>query len=146
MPPEPTPVEIYWRLLHTKYQHIQRHHKGKAFLFVAGYVLSPFSWWNDLFINLPLSWVGAWIIGKIVHLFIPISHTVFLVFFLLCYWLTNISGLLLMKYAITNQENNKNAKKILLPLVVGLVYSLLAVILDHQNIINLIHFYPGWVG
>src|SRR5438105_1453125 len=25
-----------------------------------GFMLSPLSWWNDLFVNIPIAWVFAW--------------------------------------------------------------------------------------
>jgi hypothetical protein len=32
-------------------------------LALVGYMLSPLSWWNDLFVNVPLALGFAWLIG-----------------------------------------------------------------------------------
>jgi membrane protein implicated in regulation of membrane protease activity len=29
----------------------------------AGFMLSPLSWWNDLFVNVPLALVFAWLVS-----------------------------------------------------------------------------------
>ncbi len=59
---------------------------------VIGYVLSPLSWWNDLFVNLPLAYLFA----------LPFSflnEKLYLPAFVLGYWLTNLGGLLLLHHA-----------------------------------------------
>ena len=55
----------------------------------VGYMLSPLSWWNDLFVNVPLALAFAWVLS----LFIPRA---FEASFVLGYWLTNILGFVLM--------------------------------------------------
>jgi hypothetical protein len=54
-------------------------------LVVVGYLLSPLSWWNDIFLNLPL----AYLFGSVFGWF---SRTLFLPMFVLGYWLTNVAG------------------------------------------------------
>jgi len=56
---------------------------------VFGYVLSPLSWWNDLYVNLPI----AYAIANVAH---RLNPRLFLPAFLLTYWLTNAAGLLLL--------------------------------------------------
>jgi hypothetical protein len=54
-----------------------------------GYLLSPLSWWNDPFINIPL----AYVIGLACGL---ISPRLFAPAMIAGYWLTNIVGLTLL--------------------------------------------------
>ena len=55
----------------------------------VGWLLSPFTWWNDAFVNLPL----AYILTSLIQRWVPWS---FLSAFLVCYWITNIAGIALM--------------------------------------------------
>lgn len=54
-----------------------------------GFLLSPLSWWNDAFINVPLAYIGAWLISLV-------YKPCFAAAFVFCYWITNILGLFLM--------------------------------------------------
>jgi hypothetical protein len=56
---------------------------------VAGFMLSPLSWWNDLFVNVPLAVAFAWVVS----LFYKPGFNAFVV---LGYWLTNVLGFVLM--------------------------------------------------
>jgi hypothetical protein len=51
--------------------------------------LSPFSWWNDFFINLPLAYVAANFLNRN-------FPDAFLKVFLVSYWITNFLGIMLM--------------------------------------------------
>lgn len=54
-----------------------------------GFMLSPLSWWNDAFVNLPLAFAFAWVVALPYRpAFIPAA--------IVGYWLTNILGLFLM--------------------------------------------------
>lgn len=56
---------------------------------LLGFLLSPLSWWNDAFVNIPLAYLFA----------IPfslVSKSLHLPALILGYWLTNIIGLVLM--------------------------------------------------
>lgn len=54
-----------------------------------GYMLSPLSWWNDLFVNLPIAYGVA-------VLFSSIDKRLFMPAMIGGYWATNVLGLLLM--------------------------------------------------
>lgn len=56
---------------------------------VVGYMLSPLSWWNDLFVNVPLAIAFAWVAS----LFYRPAFNACVV---LGYWLTNVLGFVLM--------------------------------------------------
>lgn len=56
---------------------------------LLGFLLSPLSWWNDAFVNLPLAYLFAIPFGWI-------SKGLFLPALVMGYWLTNVVGLVLM--------------------------------------------------
>ena len=60
-----------------------------GFLAVVGYLLSPLSWWNDAFINLPLAYLFS-------LPFTLFGESLFLPSFIAGYWLTNVAGLVLL--------------------------------------------------
>ena len=64
-----------------------------ALLSWVGYVLSPLSFWNDAFVNIPI----AYVIGL---LFGVVSRRFFLPGIILGYWLSNILGLVLLHKGI----------------------------------------------
>ena len=55
----------------------------------VGFMLSPLSWWNDAFVNLPLAYLFA-LPFSLIHdgLFVPAL--------IVGYWLTNVAGLVLL--------------------------------------------------
>ncbi|MBN1870974.1 MAG: hypothetical protein JW800_00210 [Candidatus Omnitrophica bacterium] len=60
-----------------------------ALLFFIGWLLSPFTWWNDAFVNIPLSYLLANAIYAVFRF--PFKWLV-----ISSYWLTNILGLWFM--------------------------------------------------
>jgi len=76
-------------------------------LALVGFLLSPLSWWNDLFVNVPLAFAFAWIVS----LFSASASTAS---FVIGYWLTNVLGLVLMqkgaKMALTNLSSSYSRK------------------------------------
>jgi hypothetical protein len=70
-------------------------------LAVIGFMLSPLSWWNDLFVNLPLALAFAWVVS----LFYKAAFTPALV---VGYWLTNIAGFILMHKGAQKMFSAKN--------------------------------------
>ena len=68
-------------------------------LTTIGYILSPLSWWNDLFINIPLAYGFGFLFGLI-------SQKLFLPMMILGYWITNILGVILMHYGIKDLFSN----------------------------------------
>lgn len=59
-----------------------------------GYMLSPLSWWNDMFVNFPLAYAGAWLVS---FFFKPAFGAAFVGF----YWLTNILGFFMMHKGVS---------------------------------------------
>lgn len=63
---------------------------GGGTLAFIGFLLSPLSWWNDAFINIPLAIGFGWLVA-LVH------RPAFEVAVIAGYWLTNILGLVLLQ-------------------------------------------------
>ena len=100
---------------------------------VIGYLLSPLSWWNDLFVNIPLAYLLAIPFGIVNrNLFIP-----FIIFF---YWCTNILGIMMMHYGIKNIIKSKKKssfkRKLLKMILWTTLYSILIAVLVILNVIK----------
>jgi hypothetical protein len=67
-------------------------------LSVVGYILSPLSFWNDLFVNFPIAYVFGLIFGLV-------SQKLFLVGLIVGYWLSNIAGFVLLHKGIVCTVN-----------------------------------------
>ncbi len=96
-----------------------------GFYVVIGFMLSPLSWWNDLFVNIPLAYLFAYLLSKINPvLFFPTLITT--------YWLTNLAGLLLMHVGIKNFINKEaeqlNRKTVLKHLAFTVIYTLIMIL------------------
>lgn len=107
--------------------------RGTALL-VIGFLLSPLSWWNDLFFNLPL----AYGFGYICSLFFP---NLFLPSAIAGYWISNILGILLMQLGafdvIQNDNQKPNLKKELLTgAVSSTIYTCVILGLVHFGILQ----------
>jgi hypothetical protein len=81
-----------------------------GFFLVVGFLLSPMSWWNDLFFNLPIAYGFGYLCSLISpNLLMPCS--------IAGYWLSNILGILLMQAGVMDvleQPKERNLKKELL--------------------------------
>lgn len=123
----------------------------------AGFLLSPLSWWNDLFINVPLAYAFAYVVGWFVSFLIQINLSLFMLLFLVGYWLTNVVGIVLLRVGSVNiveyEENlPKIEKKLILSfkwdILIACGYSLLIALLvyyDFGHILSYIKAYPEWV-
>lgn len=78
-----------------------------GFLIGLGYMLSPLSWWNDLFFNLPIAYLFAYCLSWA----FPDS---FLLLTLIGYWLSNVLGMVMMQFGATDMfwgDRDRNPKK-----------------------------------
>lgn len=119
----------------------------RATVGVFGFILSPLSWWNDVFVNFPLAFSFAWVTGKLINLFIVIHSWLFVSLFIFGYFLTNLSGFLMLHYSIFHMKNGRkfSIKK---QVLVSIFYSLVIVIffgLDLCNPENGCRVFPSWV-
>jgi hypothetical protein len=67
---------------------------------VVGFILSPLSWWNDPFVNFPLSYGFAWLLGRFLSLFVGVHKWLFVNLFIGGYFLTNLVGFLMIHYSV----------------------------------------------
>ncbi len=109
---------------------------GGSIVAFIGYILSPASWWNDAFVNIPIAYVAA-SIASILNkdLFGPAFATAYLV--------TNIVGFLMMHTGaeIAVKGRPKLTWKTLLKYaVVSAVYTAIAVFLVEIGIIEPLTF------
>ena len=71
---------------------------------LIGFLLSPLSWWNDAFINLPLA-VGF---GWVVALLYPHAFQAAVI---VGYWLTNVCGLILMHKGAQRMRSDEEPRR-----------------------------------
>lgn len=87
---------------------------------VIGFLLSPLSWWNDLFVNVPLALAFAWLVS----IFYP---PVFKASFIIGYWITNVLGFVLMHKGAQTLTSEKlrsyDRRSLTRDLAVSLVYT-----------------------
>lgn len=102
---------------------------------LIGYLLSPLSWWNDLFLNIPIAYACAWLISLI-------YRPAFLTSFIASYWITNIAGLVLLHKGIEKVMRKEgrsvrySKRDLLKDLAISLVYTGLIVLLVKLGIIK----------
>lgn len=100
----------------------------------AGYILSPLSWWNDLYVNIPIAYLAANLVARI-------HGALFLSVLTCAYWLTNIAGLLLLhvgaKNAVTGAIRPAMSRKAALQwLVLSLLYTFVIVLCREIGLIR----------
>jgi hypothetical protein len=100
-------------------------------LFIIGWLLSPLTFWNDAFVNIPLAYLSAIIIVRF-------SRVDFLMAVLVSYWISNILGIAIMYFSgrmiIKSRKDLIREAVIFLATVV--VYSLIVVVLHWAGILR----------
>jgi len=100
-----------------------------------GFLLSPLSWWNDLFVNFPIAYAFA-CAANFIH------KGSFLGAFIAFYWATNVLGLILLQKGLEGMlgdpEKTKkySGKNFFRDTLLSLVYTLLIIILVKLGIIK----------
>src|SRR5262245_57686275 len=97
-----------------------------GFLGFVGFMLSPLSWWNDLFVNIPLATGFGWLIALVYRpAFEPAG--------IVGYWLTNVLGFVLMQKGtqriLSDQPSRYSRKDLLRDLGLSLAYTCLIIAL-----------------
>jgi len=93
-----------------------------------GFMLSPLSWWNDLFVNVPLAVAFGWLVALI---YAPAFESAVIV----GYWLTNLLGFVLLHKGaqkILRKEGTftgYSRRDLLRDFAISLLYTLLIVLL-----------------
>lgn len=94
-----------------------------ALLAVVGYILSPLSWWNDVFVNIPIAVATAWLLDTL----LGVDR---LVGFYIGYMASNILGLYLLALGISGTVARKVDRKTLAKMMVmGALYTLVAALI-----------------
>ena len=102
-------------------------------LAVIGYILSPLSWWNDVFVNLPLAYLFASLVSLV-------SQRLFGPALVAGYWLTNIAGLLLLArgsaQALGGTGKQNRQRELWLSMAAATGYTLLALALVRLGVLR----------
>ncbi len=119
----------------------------RGFVGVVGFLLSPLTWWNDLFVNVPLAYGFAWFVGGALSIFMTIHKWFFVNLFVAGYFITNLAGFLMMHYSLFGLRNSGrfSIKK---QLVVSAIYSLAIVAFFGLELCNPeqdCRVFPPWV-
>jgi len=100
---------------------------------VVGYLLSPFSWWNDVVINIPIAYAFGFLFGLI-------SKSLFFPTMVVGYWLTNIIGLIMVHRGVidtlSEEKKNYTKKDFSKDLFFSVIYTLVIIILIKLNILR----------
>ena len=91
-----------------------------------GFMLSPWSWWNDLFVNVPLALLFALVVSLI-------YRPAFEASLIVGYWLTNVLGFVLMhkgaQKMLTKEGRKYSRRDLFRDLGISLLYTGLIVLL-----------------
>ncbi|HPE63265.1 MAG TPA: hypothetical protein PLQ49_04055 [Methanothrix sp.] len=114
---------------------IGKHRVKGGLMATVGYLLSPVSWWNDLFVNIPLAYAFGALFGLV-------SEELFLPAMVAGYWMTNILGFVLMhrgvKEAVSGkQETGYSKGDMIKDLCVSVIYTMIVVVLAASGILRL---------
>ena len=109
-----------------------------GFLALVGYLLSPLSWWNDLFVNVPLALVFAWAAS---FFYKPAFEPCLI----LGYWLTNVLGFVLMhtgvRKVLTKEEKRYARRELLRDVGISLLYTAVIVVLLETGVLKPLSHY-----
>ena len=109
----------------------RRRAQGSVLAFI-GFMLSPLSWWNDHFVNVPIALVLAWSVA----LFWPAG---FATSFVIAYWLTNVAGLWLLHLGVRRMSTTETVVKpgvLRKTLLVSLLYTVLLIALVQWRLLQ----------
>ncbi len=104
-----------------------------------GFMLSPLSWWNDLFVNVPLAAGAAWVVAW----FHPPAFQAAAV---VAYWMTNVLGFVLMHKGArevmgpTDKPINRR-RELLVDAGVSLAYTALILLLIRWKVLQPVDHY-----
>jgi hypothetical protein len=103
-----------------------------------GFMLSPLSWWNDLFVNVPLALAFAWLVSWF-------YKPAFGASVVLGYWLTNVLGFILMhkgaQTIVSERPARYTRRDLLRDLAISLFYTALIVALVKFGVLKPIQSY-----
>lgn len=104
----------------------------------VGYMLSPLSWWNDLFVNVPLALAFAWLISLF-------SKRAFMPSLIVGYWLTNVVGFILLhkgaQQILSRQPKPYSRRDLAKDVAISLVYTVVIVVLVQFGVLKPVQSY-----
>ena len=113
---------------------------------VIGFMLSPLSWWNDAFVNLPLALAFAWAV--IICAGAARREQVFQISVVVGYWLTNVLGFVLMhkgaRWLRSPEEKAETKRELVKNLWISLAYTALIVALIKLGVLKPIEGFEGY--
>ena len=116
---------------------LKRRVMGGVVAFI-GYMLSPLSWWNDLFVNVPLALAFAWVVSLF-------WKPAFEGACVLGYWLTNVLGFILMhkgaQNVISDQPRGYSRRDLVRDLLISLFYTAVIVALVELGVLKPVQSY-----
>jgi len=113
---------------------MKKHLVQGSVLGVIGFILSPLSWWNDAFVNIPLAIGFGWLVAT---LYKPLFQPAVVV----GYWLTNVLGFVLMhkgaeKMARGDAVLRYSRKDLVRDVIISLIYTAVIVALLKAGILH----------
>lgn len=99
-----------------------------------GYMLSPLSWWNDLFFNLPIAYLFGYAVSwAVADWFLPAT--------IVGYWISNVLGIMMMQVGALDlffEQRQKNFKReLLVGLGTSTLYTFIVVALVYYHVLEL---------
>ncbi len=99
-------------------------------IFFIGWILSPFTWWNDTFVNLPI----AYALASVHNYFFQRTFSAGVIAY---YWFTNIIGILMVYFGGRELFMKEFGRKKRLNFIFTVaVYSLILAALSFKGIIR----------
>ncbi len=113
---------------------------GGSVVAFIGFMLSPLSWWNDLFVNVPLALAFAWVVALFYQ---PAFKPAVVV----GYWLSNVLGFVLMHKGaakvLSDEDKPYTWRSLLRDVVISLLYTALIIVLIKMGVLQPIQAYFG---
>jgi len=107
----------------------------------VGYLLSPVSWWNDLFVNIPIAYAFGSLVGLV-------SEDLFLPAMVVGYWITNVLGFVLMHWGMKDLltrdgGEGRRRRDIIVDISISLAYTVIVVALAAAGFLRLpVEYFP----
>lgn len=98
-----------------------------SILIFVGLMLSPVTWWNDPFVNIPISYIAACLIAHI-------NVKLFSISFILFYWFSNILGIFMLYVGSRGVVKDEISKKNQTFTII--IYSILILLLSIYGILK----------
>lgn len=103
----------------------------KNAVFFIGWMLSPLTFWNDAFVNIPISYICAAVAARFIK-----ADFLFLV--LLFYWLSNVFGIFMMIFSGKSilQDKAGRLRALVTLLITIVVYSAIIIALNRIGVLK----------